>query len=147
MNPLEYNLCKKINKSDNGIVIWLLPCYAMSSVENSVSYPSHHWFCIFDIRRDWGITTAIPSRNIRPLTLVCGGTRNYNVHIRCVEKSTQHFINYLFNILLLLFMLCVYRPEENMPLNEVASEDKPPEYKEREEEDSRRNSTEKLPPA
>ena len=44
-------------------------------------------------------------------------------------------------------MLCVYRPEENMPLNEVASDEKPHEYKEREEEDSRRNSTEKLPPA
>ena len=75
------------------------------------------------------------------------GLRTTTIHIRWVEKSTQHFIYYLFNILLLLFMLYVYRPEENMPLNEVASDDKPPEYKEREEEDSRRNSTEKLPPA
>ena len=112
----------------------------MSSIENSVSY--HH-------TADFAFLTlpVYLLERLGHLLWSAVGLETTTVHIRCVEKSTRHFIYYLYNKILLLFMLCVYRPEENMPLNEVASDEKPPEYKEREEEDSRRNSTEKLPPA
>ena len=84
----------------------------MSSIEDSVCYPSYRWVCFMAMHefvRCHPVTTGIPSRKTRPLTLVSDGTRT---HFRSHRLVTMKIISYR----LLLFPLFCMAGESLVPM-------------------------------
>ena len=94
---------------DDYVVVF---CCALSSIEDSVCYPSYRWFCFTtrheSVRRH-PVTTGITSRKRRPLTLVSDGTRT---HFRSQRLVSIKIISYRS----LLFPLFCMTGESLLPM-------------------------------